>query len=185
MERVADNYIKQNNMTILSNADIEEFIKEGKIKIKPYNYKNVQSATIDFRIGDKFLIPEYYNTLGKSIINLDEDFPYEKKSQKEIIILPHHFILGTTLEDLTLSKELCARVDGKSKIGRKGLIVQTAGHIAPGFSGEITLELYNANQIPIRIKYGQKICQIEFHKLITPSTKPYSGRYLNQKGPKI
>lgn len=172
-------------MTILSNVNIEEFIKEGKIKIKPYDSKNVQGATIDFRIGEKFLIPKYYNSLGKSIIDLEEDFPYEKKNQKEIIILPHHFILGTTLEKLTLSKELCARVDGKSKIGRKGLIVQTAGHIAPGFSGEITLELYNANQIPIRIKYKQKICQIEFHELKTISTKPYSGGYLNQKGPKV
>ena len=172
-------------MTILSNVDINEFIKKGKIKIKPYDLNNIQGATIDFRIGDKFLVPEYYNALGESIIELNKDFPYIKKNQKEITILPHHFILGATLEKLTLSNELCARVDGKSKIGRKGLIVQTAGHIAPGFSGKITLELYSANQIPIKIKYGQKICQIEFHELKTASTKPYLGRYFGQKGPKV
>lgn len=172
-------------MAILSNVDIENFIEKGRISISPYDRENVQGATVDFRIGDKFLIPEYYSDSKNSLIELDADFPYKEKTKKEIIILPHHFILGTTLEEMCINDELCARVDGKSRIGRKGLIVQTAGHIGPGFKGEITLELYNANQIPIKIKYGQKICQVEFHELKTPSTKPYSGQYLGQKGPRV
>ena len=173
-------------MAILSNLDIARLIKEGKINVEPYDMSNIQGATIDFRIGNKFKYPDYHNKKNKTgIIELEEELEYINLEDNEVIIQPNHFILGTTLETLTLSRDLCARVDGKSKIGRKGLIVQTAGHIGPGWSGEITLELYNANQMPIKLKYGQKICQIEFHELSSRSTKPYSGQYLGQKGPQI
>ena len=172
-------------MAILSNVEIEKYIQSGKIKINPYNPKNVQGATVDFGLKDEFLIPQYYNNNGISLIKLNEKFPHEKKILEKITILPNHFILGTTLEKLTLPNDLCARIDGKSKIGRKGLIVQTAGHLGPGFSGEITLELFNSAQIPIEINYKDLICQIEFHELSSPSTKPYRGRFFNQSGPRI
>lgn len=173
-------------MAILSNVEVERFIKEEKIKIDPYEIENVQGATVDFRIGNKFKYPNYHHKKNKSgIIGLEDELQYLDLEDNEIIIQPNHFILGTTLETLTLPNYLCARVDGKSKIGRKGLIVQTAGHIGPGFNGQITLELYNANQMPIKLNYGQKICQIEFHELSSPSTKPYSGQYLGQKGPQV
>jgi dCTP deaminase len=110
---------------------------------------------------------------------------YRPIKSSKILIPPHHFILGTTLESLILPDYLCARVDGKSKIGRKGLSIQNAGHIGPGFRGEITLELYNANEIPIELEAFEKICQIEFHELSSSSTRPYSGQYLNQKGPQV
>lgn len=172
-------------MAILSNVDLEYLIKKGEISIEPFDSENINGATIDFRLGKDFLIPTYYNDKGIEKITLDEDFPYRKFKGDKITIMPHHFILGTTLEKMSIPDYLSARVDGKSKIGRKGLIVQTAGHIGPGFSGEITLELYNANQMPIEIRYDQKICQIEFHELKTDSTKPYKGKYLNQEGPQI
>jgi dCTP deaminase len=169
----------------LSNVDIKREIDKGNIIIKPYNEDNIQGASVDFRLGNKFLIPKYYDSKSlKSVIEINEDFPYEEFFSDRIIIMPHHFILGTTLEKLTLSNNLCARVDGKSRIGRKGLIVQTAGHIGPGFSGELTLELYNANQVPVSIRYKQAICQVEFFRLETASTKPYKGDYQNKKNQK-
>lgn len=177
--------MKKYFMGILSNVDIERYIQDGIIKVEPYLKENVQGATIDFRLGNHFLIPSYYNDLGKAVIKLNEDFPHEERITEKITILPHHFILGTTLEKLTLPNYISARVDGKSKIGRKGLIVQTAGHIGPGFRGEITLELFNSAQIPIEVNYGNLICQIEFHQLSSKSTKGYKGEFLDQKGPKI
>ena len=172
-------------MAILSNVDIERFIKEGKISIDTYNKKNIQGATIDLSLGDTFLLPDHYNGKRDStLIRLDKKIDYKKMNQKIISIPPGHFILGTTLEKIKLPKDLCARVDGKSGIGRKGLLVQNAGHIGPGFEGEITLELYNINHLPIEIGYGKGICQIEFHELSSPSTKAYSGKYAGQRGPK-
>ncbi len=169
----------------MSNVDIERYVKSGEIEINPYELKNVQGATIDFRLDKGFLIPDYYNDSGQNIIELNRDFPFLKKDLEAITILPQHFILGSTLETMKLPNYLCARVDGKSRIGRKGLVVQTAGHIGPGFEGKITLELFNANQVPIKISYGQQICQIEFHELSSPSTKTYSGQYFRQKGAKV
>jgi len=173
-------------MAILSNVEIESLIKSGKISINPYVPGNVQGATIDLRLKNQFLIPDPYTKPNKmGFITLEGELEYKSISSEYVDILPHHFILGTTLESIAFTADLAARVDGKSKIGRRGLYIQNAGHIGPGFNGEITLELYNANQMPIRLKYGQKICQIEFHELTSESTKSYSGKYLGQKGPKV
>lgn len=174
-------------MAVLSNVDIERFVKEGKIKIIPFEKGNVQGATIDLTLKNEFLIPTYYDSpnRGRGFITLDDKLEYKKIKSDWIDILPQHFILGSTLETIIIPNDLSIRIDGKSKIGRRGLFIQNAGHGGPGFKGEITLELYNANQIPIRLEYKQKICQIEIHKLSSPSTKPYSGKYLRQKGPTI
>ncbi|MDP3986659.1 MAG: dCTP deaminase [Nanoarchaeota archaeon] len=172
-------------MGVLSNVDIMNAVSSGRLVIDPYEDSNVQAATIDLRVGNRFLFPEYYLAGGRGFLDSREDFPYIEKEMDELMILPHHFVLGTTVERLSLPDDLAGRVDGKSRIGRRGLIVQTAGHITPGFSGEITLELFNANQMPIRVKYMQPICQVEFHELKTPSTRPYSGSYSGQRGPKV
>jgi len=172
-------------MTILSNVDIKECIKYGNIKITPYDLKNIQGATVDLRLGGEFLISKHYSRNQKDYITLDSEIEYHERNKKFVYILPGDFILGTTLENISLSPGLCARVDGKSGVGRKGLFIQNAGHIGPGFKGEITLEIYNANRVPMKLEKGRKICQIEFHELKTPSTRPYEGKYQGQKGPKI
>lgn len=168
-------------MAVLSNVDLIQYIEEGKIKIDPFEKSLVQAATIDFRLGDNFKIPtEYGAKSNNGFTTIDEKTSYEEFNGKEIIIMPKHFILGTTLENLILPNNISGRVDGKSRIARKGLIVQGAGHVGPGFEGKIILELYNQRDIPIKLFYEQGICQLEFHELKTPSTKPYSGRYKGQ-----
>ncbi len=172
-------------MAILSDRDIKEYVGNGRIVINPYVADNVQSATIDLRLGNSFQIPNYESAAGsQGIITLDNKIEYFQVEKDEIVILPKHFILGTTLERLELPNDLAARVDGKSSIGRKGLFTQNAGHIGPGFQGEITLELYNANDLPIRLVAGSRICQVEFHELSSPSDG-YSGQYQDQKGAQI
>lgn len=173
-------------MAILSNVDIEKFIQDKKLELSPYEPENIQGATIDLRLGNKFLIPlEYDSEMNRSFITLKDKLEYKEVEANEIILMPHNFILGSTLEKITLSNFLSARVDGKSRIARKGLIIQGAGHVAPGFEGNITLEIYNQRNIPIKLMYKEEICQIEIHELKTPSTKIYSGRYFGQKGPKV
>lgn len=171
-------------MAILSDRDIKKYVKFDIMKIFPYEESNVQAATIDLRIGKKFLVPDYCGQAEvKGIISLNEDLDYREVESERIIIPSHQFILGTTLEEIALPNNLAARVDGKSRIGRRGLFIQNAGHIGPGFQGEITLELYNANQLPIEIVYGQPICQLEFHELSSHS-KGYSGQFQGQRGPR-
>jgi dCTP deaminase len=173
-------------MAILSNNEIESYIEQGLIKINPYESEKVQAATIDLRLNNKFLIPrEYGSGIKNGYITLKDDFPVDEIQEDEIIILPHNFILGSTLERIVLPNFLSARVDGKSRIARKGLIIQGAGHVGPGFEGEITLEIYNQRNVPIKLRYGEDICQIELHELSSPSTKSYSGKYKGQIGPKI
>jgi len=174
-------------MSILSDNEILKYIEEGIISIDPYDLENVQGATVDFRLGEYFLVPDYFGELkeGDVTISLEGDLRYRKIKDDKMIILSRHFILGTTLETLTLPKYLSARVDGKSGIGRRGLSIQNAGHIGPGFSGEITLELENKTDFPIRLKKGILICQIEFHELSSPAERVYKGRFQGQRGPKV
>ncbi|PIN94919.1 dCTP deaminase [Candidatus Pacearchaeota archaeon CG10_big_fil_rev_8_21_14_0_10_30_48] len=171
---------------ILADSDIKKHVAEGKIIITPYDVENVQSATVDFRLGNSFRIPNYDSADEyHGMITLDNKIDYHEVKKNEIVILPKHFILGTTLETLGLPNYLSARVDGKSSIGRKGLFTQNAGHIGPGFNGEITLELYNANDLPIKLVAGKPICQIEFHILFSPAEKVYRGRYQGQMGAQV
>ena len=168
---------------MLSDRDIKKAVGEGDIAINPYDVDNVQAATVDLKLGSSFQIPNYESEAGnRGVISLDEKISYFQVEKDEIVILPKHFILGTTFETIGLAPDLAARVDGKSSIGRKGLFIQNAGHITPGFKGQITLEMYNANDLAIRLKSGELICQIEFHKLSSEADNPYTGQYQGQKG---
>ena len=148
----------------LSAIDILGEIERGNIVINPFIRKILQRGSIDFRLGDEFLIPEYYGSKG--VIRLDEKQKYNKKRAGRIIIPPGEFILGTTLEYLAISRRLMAFVEGKSGVGRRGLFVHTAGLINPGFEGNLTLELVNANKLPIELEAERRICQITFTYLI-------------------
>jgi len=135
--------------------------------------------SIDLRLGDDFLVLDYHT--GKGVIKFDKEPIYQKKKGK-IIIPPKEFILGTTLEYICVPPNMVSSVQGKSSIGRTGLFVQNAGWIDPGFKGNITLELFNANSLPIELKPGIRICQIFFAYTKTPAEHPYDGKYLGQKG---
>ena len=168
----------------LSDKDIKEAIKKGEIKIDHFKGKinperNIQPASLDLRLGEDFLVLDYHKSSG--VIKLDEKQIYEKRVGK-IILPPGEFILGTTLEYISLSNNIVANVQGRSSIGRMGLFIQNAGWIDPGFEGNITLELFNANKLPIELTPNRRICQIIFGYTKSPSEHPYAGKYKGQRG---
>ncbi len=163
----------------LSDRTILELVRKGEIIIKPFRRQNVQAASIDLRLGKGFLVPDYHNMESFS---LDAHVRYRKIDSNEIIIPPHHFVLGTTLEYIGLPNYVTGSVEGRSSIGRRGLFIQNAGWVDPGFEGDITLEIYNANESPIKIRAGRRICQIVFDLTDKPVRKPYHGKYLGQRG---
>ena len=163
-----------------SNVDIKQAVIDKKIEITNYgNFnKQLQPASFDCRLDDMFLkIKENHN----GIISLDDEPEMEEIIRQEIIIPPGGFILGSTKEYIYLDNNISAMVMGRSSIGRHGLFIQNAGWTDPGFQGNITLELYNANRTAIKLKPGRRICQLVFAETKTPSDEPYSGKYQGQK----
>ena len=105
-----------------------------------------------------------------------------KIEKDEIIIPPHSFLLATTVEFIRIPANVTAFVEGRSSIGRMGLFIQNAGWVDPGFEGNITLELFNANRLPLRLASGRRICQIVFAFMDKATRTPYAGKYQGQRG---
>ncbi len=164
---------------ILSDTTIREEIRKDRLNIDPFVFENIQSASIDLRLGKGFKEVDY-TRIG--CISLDEKIPYNDIEGDRIIIPPHHFVLGTTLESVTLPDNICGKVEGRSSIGRIGLFIQNAGWIDPGFEGQITLEFYNANNISVEIISGRRICQLVLSYTDRPVENPYKGKYQGQRG---
>ena len=136
---------------ILSDETLRKMIAERSIVVEPIEPYQVQPASIDLRLGRHFLkIDE--NTLES--LSLDSELPYVKIEKDEIIIPPHSFLLATTVEVIRIPANVTAFVEGRSSIGSMGLFIQNAGWVDPGFEGNITLELFNANRLPLRLTSG-------------------------------
>ena len=164
---------------ILSDETLRSMLAEKRIVVEPIEPYQVQPASIDLRLGRQFLkIDE--NTLES--LTLDSEIPYVKIEKDEIIIPPHSFLLATTVEFIRLPANVTAFVEGRSSIGRIGLFIQNAGWVDPGFEGTITLELFNANRLPLRLASGRRICQIVFAFMDKATRTPYSGKYQGQRG---
>ena len=115
-------------------------------------------------------------------INLEKEIEYKRIVSDTYILLPNQFVLATTMEYFNLPNNITAFVEGRSSLGRMGLFIQNAGWVDPGFKGEITLELYNANRCAIELKAGRRIGQLVFAKMDDTALKPYNGKYQGQKG---
>ncbi|CAK6475151.1 dCTP deaminase [Peribacillus castrilensis] len=113
------------------------------------------------------------------LFSLDKPAAYKEIYKDHIIIPPQAFVIGTTIEVIKLPNNMSAFVEGRSSIGRLGLFIQNAGWVDPGFEGHITLELYNANRVPIELKAGRRICQLVLAAL-DQETTPYIGKYYGQ-----
>ncbi|MET3690127.1 dCTP deaminase [Priestia megaterium] len=166
------------NMMILSDKTIEQKIKDKQLHIEPLTDNQIQPASVDLRIGSSYLKIEEHQI---GVMSLDQEIKYEHLKSDEIIIPPHSFLLATTLEYIKLPNDLTAFVEGRSSIGRMGLFIQNAGWVDPGFEGQITLELYNANRLPIRLIKGWRICQLVFVEMDQSTVNPYRGKYQGQK----
>lgn len=163
---------------ILSDGTIRQYLKEGQLKIEPIIEEQIQPASVDLRLGNHFLKVDE-NTVES--MSLDKEIKYLQFTSDEVIIPPHSFLLATTLEYIKLPNNLTAFVEGRSSIGRIGLFIQNAGWVDPGFEGEITLELYNANRLPIKLTAGRRLCQLVFAEMDKEAISPYNGKYQKQK----
>lgn len=162
---------------ILSDLTLKQMISSGKLGVSPLSEESIQPASIDCRLGDDFLVVE---DRQMQIIDLDSEIIYRRIKGPTITIPPHSFLLATTMEFIKLPHDLTAFVEGRSSIGRIGLFIQNAGWVDPGFEGQITLELYNANSLPIRLEAGRRICQLVFCRMDQASAAPYHGKYQGQ-----
>lgn len=176
---------------LISDNDIIKKISTKQIILEPFDINMVQPASVDVRL-DRFF--RLFNNHNHTVI--DPQKPQENLTQlleinpeEPFILHPGEFVLGSTYEKITLNKETAARLEGKSSLGRLGLLTHaTAGFIDPGFSGHITLELSNMANLPIKLWPGSKIGQLCFFKLTSPVKHPYGSekygsKYQNQTGP--
>jgi dCTP deaminase len=163
---------------ILSDKTLAAMIKSGDLMIDPLQENSIQPASVDCHLGRHFLIVEdrMMNT-----IDMDSKILYREIEGDEIVIPPNSFLLATTEEYIKLPNDLTAFVEGRSSVGRIGLFIQNAGWVDPGFEGNITLELYNANSLPIRLSAGRRICQLVFCRMDQAAAKPYAGKYQGQR----
>lgn len=164
---------------ILSDRTIIKMLDDKSLTIAPLEREQIQPASVDIRLGNTFSIVE---DTPSGIITLDHLIKYKSIQTDTYLILPGQFVLATTMEYFELPDNLTAFVEGRSSLGRMGLFIQNAGWVDPGFKGEITLELYNANRCAIELKSGRRIGQLVFAKMDNPALNPYHGKYQGQTG---
>ena len=167
---------------ILSDKTIKKMIKKGELVVpNGLSANSVQPASYDITLGSSFRVPvpstsmaDFDTKLDYQILKLDGDGC--------VTIGPKQFVLATTVEYIKLPDNVAAFVEGRSSIGRMGLFIQNAGWVDPGFEGEITLELFNGADFPIRIKPGHRVGQLVFAKMDKNADNPYRGKYQGQTG---
>ena len=176
---------------IFSDRTIKEAIADGRIEIDPYDESYVQPSSVDLRVDRFFRVfenhkyphidPRSHQPDLTTAVEVDDDEPF--------ILHPGEFVLGATLERVRLGSAIVARLEGKSSLGRLGLLIHsTAGFVDPGFDGYLTLELSNVANLPIAIYPEMKIGQISFYQMSTEAEFPYGSaetgsKYQGQRGP--
>jgi len=167
--------------SVLSDGTIRRLVDEGRIVVKPWDPALVQPASVDLRLGDSFRV--FHNHRAAAIdlrdppTNLTEEV--DVADGEAFVIHPGEFVLGRTLEYVELPGDIVARIEGRSSLGRLGLIVHaTAGFVDPGFKGTLTLEIANLTRIPIKLYAGGPIAQLSFMALDAPAQRPYGSAEL-------
>ena len=149
--------------------------------VTPYRAQNLQPASIDVTLADEFRV---FVPHGEGLIDLNNPVDLTRKVETDRFVLhPGEFVLGVTEEMVNMPDDLVARIEGKSSLGRLGLIVHaTAGFIDPGFRGCVTLEMTNLMRLPLVLRPGKLIAQISFHQMSSAAKQPYAGRYQGDMG---
>jgi len=176
---------------VLSDRTISRLLEEGRIEIDPYDASLLQPSSVDVRV-DRFFRVFHNNRYPyidvkqpqeelTELVEIDDETPF--------VLHPGEFVLGSTLERIRLPDDLVARLEGKSSLGRLGLLIHsTAGFIDPGWDGHVTLELSNVANLPITIYHAMKIGQVSFMQMTEPAETPYGAasigsKYKGQRGP--
>ena len=176
---------------VLSDRTIRRLVAEGRIGIEPFDDSLVQPSSVDVRVDRYFRV---FRNARYPYIDVTEPMDdltelVEIDDPEPFILHPGEFVLGSTLERVTLPDDLVARLEGKSSLGRLGLLIHsTAGFIDPGWDGHVTLELSNVANLPITIYVGMKIGQLSFVQMTEPAETPYGAgalgsKYKGQTGP--
>ena len=178
-------------LVLLSDRDLRAEIESGRLKIDPYDAGMIQPSSIDVRLDRYFRVFENhrYPHIDPAIEQPDLTRLVEVEAERPFILHPGEFVLASTYEMFGLPDDLAARLEGKSSLGRLGLLTHsTAGWIDPGFCGHVTLELSNVATLPIKLWPGMKIGQMCLFRTISPVEFPYGSahaqsRYQDQRGP--
>jgi dCTP deaminase len=171
-------------MSVLSDRDIRAAIEAGDVVIRPYDAKDLQPSSVDLHLDRRFRVfrNNRYPYIDvrhpqpdlTEMVSVGDDEPF--------ILHPGEFVLGQTLEWTELPNDLVARLEGKSSLGRLGLLIHsTAGYVDPGWKGNLTLELSNVANLPIALYYGMKIGQISFFRMSSEVDRPYGSPELGSK----
>jgi dCTP deaminase len=179
---------------ILSDKDIKKYLKVGKIKIspKPDFQSQIGSCSVDMRLGYEFRVFEnsrvpyidpFNEKLSKDITKI-----VKVKTGQSFVLQPSDFVLATTIESFSLPDDLLARLEGRSSLGRLGIVVHsTASIFEPGWSGKIVMELGNLGRMPVALYPGMRICALTFETMSSPVQIPYNkkkdAKYINQNSP--
>lgn len=176
---------------VLSDSTIRAEIAAGRIVVNPIDWDDIQPASIDLHLDDRFLVfantRQPYIDVREPLDELTEGVQID--GGQAFMLHPGEFALGSTLEHIELPDDLVARLEGKSSLGRIGLLIHsTAGFVDPGWRGRLTLELSNVARLPIALYPGMKIGQISFLRLSTPAERLYGSpelgsKYQGQSGP--
>ena len=176
---------------LLSDRDIKAEIESGRVGIDPYLEAMVQPSSIDVRLDRFFRVFENhkYPHIDPAADQPEMTREIQTSGDEPFVLHPGEFVLGSTYEVVTLPNDVAARLEGKSSLGRLGLLTHsTAGFIDPGFSGHVTLELANVANLPILLRPGMKIGQVCFFRMTSEAEHPYGSsvygsRYQGQRGP--
>jgi dCTP deaminase len=171
-------------MSVLSDRDIRASLDEGRVVIRPYDPVDLQPSSVDLHLDRRFRVFRnnrypYIDVRQRQpdlteLLQIGDDEPF--------ILHPGEFVLGQTLEWVELPDDLVARLEGKSSLGRLGLLIHsTAGYVDPGWKGNLTLELSNVANLPIALYHGMKIGQISFFRMSSPVERPYGSPELGSK----
>lgn len=171
-------------MSVLSDRDIAAAIGAGRIGIRPYEESDLQPSSVDLHLDRRFRVfrNSRYPFIDVRAPQPDLTELLSVADDEAFVLHPGEFVLGQTLEWVELPDDLVARLEGKSSLGRLGLLIHsTAGYVDPGWKGNLTLELSNVANLPIALYFGMKIGQISFVTMSSPVTRPYGSAGLGSK----
>ena len=169
---------------VLSDRTIKEELAKGRIVIEPLDPSCIQPASVDLHLDRRILV---FRNTRQPFIDVRKEMPDLTETEEipgddPFILHPGEFVLGSTLESIAIPDDIVARLEGKSSLGRLGLLIHsTAGYVDPGWNGHLTLELSNVANLPITLYYGMKIGQISFLRLTTPAENLYGSSALGSK----
>ncbi len=171
-------------MSVLSDRDIRAAIEAGNVRIDPYDSGDLQPSSVDLHLDRSFRVfrNNRYPFIDVRTLQPDLTELLRIEDDEPFILHPGEFVLGQTLEWVELPNDLVARLEGKSSLGRLGLLIHsTAGYVDPGWKGNLTLELSNVANLPIALYFGMRIGQISFFRMSSPVERPYGSPELGSK----